>query len=548
MVFNKTKLRMTIILCVVSMIIGSISFSSKTFAKSEMPYYIKVNKQQNTVTVYERDKKGEYTIPVKSMVCSVGAATPLGVYKTPIKYRWKLLMGDVWGQYSTRIVGGILFHSVWYYKMDASTLSATQYNKLGTTASHGCVRLTVADAKWIYDNCPIGTTVEIYNDKNPGPLGKPEAVKLPVGTGWDPTDPSRDNPFNSKTPSITGVANKSIEWGTKTDLLKGVKAISTTGTDITKNIVVNGKVDPYKAGVYKIEYSVTDLLGRSIVKTMALTVKKSTQAPVLKGISDKVVSKDTVVDRAFAMKGVTAYLSTLKLSAKDIKVNIEKTTPDKYTLTYSIKASNKKIGKQTSFVYVDTAAPVITGIYFKELTKEQLEAGEAKIISLARKGLSINDDYAKLTTKDINVSVEQINDYAYQVTYTAQDGVGNTFSDSVQFAYFSDIRLEGVFNVYDVPYGTEINEAFVKRGVLAANKDNQDYTDKIKVDIQSVDNKHYLVTYSVESEDGSVVSLTCTFVIGDKPEGYVDKNMGSISDDSLEDNTLDNSELENGIE
>lgn len=540
MVFNKTKLRMTIILCVVSMIIGSFSFSSKSIAKSEMPYYIKVNKQQNTVTVYERDKKGEYTIPVKSMVCSVGAATPLGVFKTPIKYRWKLLMGDVWGQYSTRIVGGILFHSVWYYKMDASTLSATQYNKLGTTASHGCVRLTVADAKWIYDNCPIGTTVEIYNGKEPGPLGKPEAVKLPAGTGWDPTDPSSENPFNSKTPSITGIANKSIEWGTKTDLLKGVKAISTTGTDITKEVVVKGKVDPYKAGVYKIEYSVTDLLGRTAVKNMTLTVKKSTQPPVLKGITDKVVSKDTVVDRAFAIKGVTAYLSTQKLSAKDIKVNIDKTTQDKYTLTYSIKASNNKIAKQTAFIYVDTAPPVITGIYFKELTIEQLEAGKSKIISLARKGISINDDYSKLTTKDIKVSAEQINDYTYQVTYTASDMVGNTFSESVQFAYFTDVRLEGVFNVYDIPYGTVINEEFVKQGVLAANKDNEDYTDKVIVDIQTLDNKHYIVTYSVENADGSIVSLTCNYVLEDKPEGYVDKSIEETNDEPLDESTLEN--------
>ena len=39
----------------------------------------------------------------------------------------------------------------------------------------GCVRLTVEDAKWIADNCPSGTTVEIYEDDDPEPLGKPEA-------------------------------------------------------------------------------------------------------------------------------------------------------------------------------------------------------------------------------------------------------------------------------------------------------------------------------------------------------------------------------------
>ena len=62
----------------------------------------------------------------------------------------------------------------------------------------GCVRLTTKDAKWIADNCPTGTTVEIYDDDNPGPLGKPQAEKLDSGDpkkGWDPTDPDEENPW-----------------------------------------------------------------------------------------------------------------------------------------------------------------------------------------------------------------------------------------------------------------------------------------------------------------------------------------------------------------
>ena len=88
-------------------------------------------------------------------------------------------MGPSYGQYCSRIHGGILFHSVWYYRNgDPSSMSAKEYNKLGTTASHGCVRLMVADAKWIYDNVPSGSKVIIYNSSNPGPLGKPKALKI----------------------------------------------------------------------------------------------------------------------------------------------------------------------------------------------------------------------------------------------------------------------------------------------------------------------------------------------------------------------------------
>lgn len=34
------------------------------------PYYIKVNYGANVVTVYKKDSKGKYTVPVKAMLCS----------------------------------------------------------------------------------------------------------------------------------------------------------------------------------------------------------------------------------------------------------------------------------------------------------------------------------------------------------------------------------------------------------------------------------------------------------------------------------------------
>ena len=51
------------------------------------------------------------------------------VFNTPAKYRWKELRGNVHGQYSTRIVGKVLFHAVPYSKQDNSTLLYRSYNK-----------------------------------------------------------------------------------------------------------------------------------------------------------------------------------------------------------------------------------------------------------------------------------------------------------------------------------------------------------------------------------------------------------------------------------
>ena len=169
--------------------------------ETEFPYYIKINRRQNCITVYTLDENGEYTVPYKAMICSTGLynATPRGTFHLSTKYLWRELYGKVYGQYATRITGGVLFHSVPYYKKSKSALCTEKYNKLGQQASMGCVRLTVEDAKWIADNCPSGTTVEIYDDDDPGPLGKPEATHIDTDSpnkGWDPTDPDVENPWH----------------------------------------------------------------------------------------------------------------------------------------------------------------------------------------------------------------------------------------------------------------------------------------------------------------------------------------------------------------
>ncbi len=164
----------------------------KLTKQQKKSYLIKVNRTACCVTVYAKDGKKGYTIPVVSFVCSTGGATPTGTFKLKEKMRWHELFGPCWGQWCTRIVDNILFHSVYYNrKNDKYSLAVGEYNKLGTMASHGCVRLTAGDAKWIYDNCKSGTKVIIYNnEKDPGPFDKPKAKKLKSSQTWDPTDPT----------------------------------------------------------------------------------------------------------------------------------------------------------------------------------------------------------------------------------------------------------------------------------------------------------------------------------------------------------------------
>lgn len=165
-------------------------------------YRLEVNCEQNVVNVYEKDENGEYKNCVKVMLCSVGFATPTSGTYSLKKYggwEWKGLQGDVYGQYATQITGNILFHSVPYTeKYNNASLEYWEYDKLGTSASLGCIRLTVKNAKWIYDNCAAGTKVYFYKDSNPGPLGKPSERKISGDSevnSWDPTDPASDNPW-----------------------------------------------------------------------------------------------------------------------------------------------------------------------------------------------------------------------------------------------------------------------------------------------------------------------------------------------------------------
>ncbi|MBQ3222541.1 MAG: peptidoglycan-binding protein [Clostridia bacterium] len=142
--------------------------------KVSLPYRLVVDVDQQRVFAYAWDGEG-YTSLVREMICSTGTVetpTPLGVYseKTgPLNVWHKFRVYNCWAQYSYVIEGGILFHSVLYYnRVNEETgeethgyLDKASLENLGTRQSHGCVRLQVEDAKWIYNNCPRKTEVEV---------------------------------------------------------------------------------------------------------------------------------------------------------------------------------------------------------------------------------------------------------------------------------------------------------------------------------------------------------------------------------------------------
>lgn len=172
---------------------------------AEYPYMIRINRAQNWTTIYGLDQNGRYSVPYKVFTCSTGlnvGDTPLGSYKLGQKYDWRLMVDGSYSQYAIRIHGPIMLHSVPYYSQNKDDLEVKEYKKLGQPASLGCIRYTVADIKWIYDNCPEGTVVVIYDSEEEVPLLEiPEVTQAKAKgpkAGWDPTDPDKNNPWKNK--------------------------------------------------------------------------------------------------------------------------------------------------------------------------------------------------------------------------------------------------------------------------------------------------------------------------------------------------------------
>lgn len=128
---------------------------------SNTNYQILVNKTTHKVMVLERTnlvwKMSKY------WTCTVGALstpTPEGTFATSDRV---LNFGDQYylAWYAVAFAPDLLLHSILY--RPGPTPSVVYQGDLGVNQSHGCVRLPLSGAKWIFDNITYGTKVVIYH-------------------------------------------------------------------------------------------------------------------------------------------------------------------------------------------------------------------------------------------------------------------------------------------------------------------------------------------------------------------------------------------------
>ena len=135
---------------------GYIPMSKVKTVTPSGPYNILVDKGKQRVYVFNGQTL------VKEFICSTGkdeTPTPSGRFLVGSKGPSFNPSDSAVCYFWTRLNNNYLFHSA-IYDVNGYPIES-EYEKLGSKASHGCIRLQYYDAKWIQDNIPESTLVTI---------------------------------------------------------------------------------------------------------------------------------------------------------------------------------------------------------------------------------------------------------------------------------------------------------------------------------------------------------------------------------------------------
>ncbi|MBR3646257.1 MAG: L,D-transpeptidase, partial [Lachnospiraceae bacterium] len=129
-------------------------------------YYIEVNIKKSALIVYEYDKKKENKEPVKVFPVSIGKSVKKGKFKISDKYGWMSSSNNNWNKYSSYFTNKNCIQSVNFREKYSWTMYESSYKALGKEKVEGAnIKLAVNHAKWIYNNCGLGTEVNIKKGK-----------------------------------------------------------------------------------------------------------------------------------------------------------------------------------------------------------------------------------------------------------------------------------------------------------------------------------------------------------------------------------------------
>ncbi len=121
-------------------------------------FRIEIDLNRQRVIVFYKDDI------LREMICSGGAPgspTPMGEFVTSQKIPKAFIERfGVGAYYWIKFFEDYLIHSVPFDENWEMIIE--EFEKLGSPASHGCIRLKLEEAKWLYETLPLGVKVLIY--------------------------------------------------------------------------------------------------------------------------------------------------------------------------------------------------------------------------------------------------------------------------------------------------------------------------------------------------------------------------------------------------
>ena len=453
-------------------------------------YKIVINKKNNVIVIYKRDSEGKYTEAFKSMTCSVGRDVPLGTYKTGDRYTWKIVNGNVWAQYATRLEDAVMIQSVPFQSKQKDTLITKYYNQLGSNCNAYAIRLTVSDAKWIVENAAEGTLVEILEDDDIGPLGKPKISSVEDDTKWDPSDPDPLNPGNGNNIYFEGLSNRTVERGITIDYLKDIRLVNENGLEVSLDIEVNSDVDIYKCGTYDVTYSVVSASGQIIEEKVQFKVI-DTLKPVFSGIPSEIsINTESIVDKASLLKGIYVVDNNQFIPTDKVQVSIPDDIKDGDYIRYSI---SDDYGNETTVDVVCVVDKVPPELYLLSTAGSIISIDQVVDEEFALSRVEAVDNGESLSKDHIHVDIS-INDWGYTFKYTVTDnsGLSSQLQNTVSYPTY-------VINIPTDEFVSDLSDLSLLNGVQLEDSLGNIYNpDGVTVKSSMQSDRYYLITYEYE--------------------------------------------------
>ena len=288
--------------------------------------------------------------------------------------------------------------------------------------------------------------------------------------------------IKDEAPVITGVEDKTIEFGANFDPLDGVEVTDDRDNDIKSKLEVSGTVNTNLAGEYKLVYTVTDKAGNTTKAQRVITVKEQPAVvpPSISGIIDT-----NIVD----------ILSGNGESTSPLILELKKTELDKL---------NKFLNDLKSF------KAVVVSIYQDgdyTVFKIKITSTDSKLLNIFKSKTEIN---LELRVKNEYTDLlERVKEFAKETNTVEQNSLPVINASNVT------ITVGDKFDPMS--------------GVTATDKEDKDLTDKIIVSGQVDTSKagEYKLTYTVTDSNGGKTELTRIVRVVEKATNEDSSNSGS---------------------